>query len=401
MIPQNILEKTELIVSYGIMQGGGTNSMGHAYLLFSYYCPEKKRIIVDDAVGLYSTPLPAQNTWRRKISAVSFFDNGHLLQEKFRYLIPNGTSEPMHHYHKSWKISSTQYLALINQINKDRGIDQPLIARNFAQEQFDLAQMKQLPSEHKKNLIYSIKSKESEEHLNTGGPKFDIIKHSCKTDALKRLAAIGIDTKGIHNRLIDLPIYSGKISEQILDFDHELKMLIWKTPLELSPATTYDQESPEMKAQILAQRQYQLLITNLKEMIALFDLKIHDLKNQNTEKPTKQILVTQQIALSKLLDKITSEGLDPKHICHNNIELYFNEYQDLVAKAKEKLIQIETRDNRLKEFIQKVKDIFIDLCTTLGKIFSKPNIVTYSEAYVIQKAEDNLNSLKPKLKASA
>lgn len=398
MIPSEIVNTTDIVVSYGIMQGAGTNPLGHAYLLFSYYCPKSKRMVVDDAVGFNPSFVPKENTWRRKFSNVSYFDQGHLTQEKYRYLIPNASSSTMQHYHKSWKITPEQYLALITKINIDRGIDSPLIQRNFNEEHKTLIEVKELPSEKKKCALSSINKNEAAEDARIGGPYFNVVKNSCKTDALKRLAAIGIDTVGIHNRLIDLPIYSGKISTHKLAFNPTLNHLVWETPLELSPQITYDTESLEMKETILAQRQYQLLYSNIKDMIALFDLKLNDLAHQNSAAPSKGVLQNSRDELNLLLNTMVSKGADPKHLIQNNIKVYFNSYHGIIHGAKTSLAPMGKNESSLKDFMQKMLDKFIELCTQFGQLFSNPNTLAYSEDYLLSKVENNLGTLKSRLK---
>ncbi len=400
MIPKEILNKTDIVVSYAIMHGCSTNPLGHAYLLFSYYCPESKRMIVDDAIGLNPSFVPEERTWRKKISNVSYFDQGHLTQEKYRYLIPNASSGTMNHYHKSWKITAEQYLALTQKINEDRGLDHPLVQRNFQEEHKALLDVKGLPSEEKKCALSSINKIEEAEDAAVGGPYFNVVRNSCKTDALKRLAVVGIDTAGIHNRLIDLPLYSGKISTHKLGFNKEQNQLVWETPLELSPQISFDQESPEMRAVILAQRQYQMLNANIKEMIALFNLKLNDLAHQN-DKPVKNVLQKSHDELAQLLNTMISEGADPQHITQENIKAYFKSYRHIIRDTKTILSPVAKSDSSVKEFMQKMLDKFIELCTQFGKLFSTPNTVAYSEHYLLEKAENTLTELKPQLRVRA
>ena len=340
MIPSNILNntETEIVVSYGIMHGQGTNPMGHAYLLFSYYCPETKRMVVDDAIGLYSTLLPAQ-TWgiRRAINEASFFDDGHLLQEQYRYLINQGTSKTIQHYHKSWKINATQYNALIENLKADRGATTPIVERNFSEEYREHIAFQTLSPTEKAKYREKTNKAETHERTHANGPKFDIVKNSCKTDALKRLAAVGIATQGIHNRLIDLPIYSGKISEHELGYDPILKKMIWQTPLELSPQKTFEQESIEMQNKILAQRQYHLLMNNLNDMITLFDLKIKDLMLQSPPKKTADILTASRNQLQNLLGGLKSNGMDPAYLTTANIDTQVNNYKAIIQESKNKI----------------------------------------------------------------
>ncbi len=400
MIPANLLNNTEtqIIVSYGIMQGGGINPMGHAYLLFSYYCPNSQRMIVDDAIGFYSTPLPEKNTWRRKISALSFFDEGHLLQESYRYLVPNGTSKAMQHYHKSWQISSQQYQDIIEKINKDRGEAAPLQNRDFSTEHTAHENFKQKSSPEKKAALAELKITEDKAHLSAKGPRFDVIQHSCKTDALKRLAAIGINTTGIHNRLIDLPVSSGKISAHRLGFDSELNKLIWQSPLALSPQQNFKQETRVMQDKILAQRKYQLLTEHIKSSMDLFALKINDLSDTLKKNSPKAILKTHYTQLADLLENMNKTALNPREIHAEKIEAYFEQYRRIINGTKTDLVPYQ-HTHQLQGFLQALLDNFIHLCTTFGALVCKPNVIAYSEGYLIKKVEAKIAELAPSLTA--
>lgn len=399
MIPQDILNKTDIVVSYCTVQGGSTNAMGHAYLLFSYYCPKTQQMVVDDAIGFYPIPIPIERTWRRTFSTVNFFDQGYLTQEKYRYLIPNATSATLQHQHKSWKITPEQYLALTQKISADRGIDSPLVDRNFAAEHQALLSVKQLPSDQKKQKLAEMNAIESAEDSKLNGPYFNVLNNSCKGDSLKRLNAIGIETAGMHNRLVDLPVYSGRVSPFQLGFDENTNQFIWKSPIELSPQKTFDQESKEMQNLIAAQRQYHLLMSNLKDMIHLFDLKLAHLKHQPNNLPEKAILLNAHNKLNQLLNTMQTQGIDPNHLTQDNIDAYFNNYQTIISETKDSLTPLAQNNNRLTQFLQKISDKFIELCTQFGQYFGKTNIVIYSENHLLDKAEQQVNALTPRLKA--
>ena len=399
MIPQDILNQTDIVVSYCTVQGGSTNAMGHAYLLFSYYCPKTQQIVVDDAIGFYPLPIPEERTWRRAFSTVNFFDQGYLVQEKYRYLIPNATSATLQHQHKSWKITPEQYLALITQLNEDRGIDSPLANRNFAAEHQALVSVKNLPSEQKKQKLAEINAAEATENSKINGPYFNILNYSCKGDSLKRLNKIGIETAGMHNRLVDLPVYSGRISKFELGFDENTNQFIWKTPIELSPQITFDAENNEMQNLIATQRQYHLLMTNLKDMIHLFDLKLAHLNHQPNDLPEKTILLDAHNKLNQLLNTMKTQGINPSHLTQDNVDAYFNHYQTIISEAKNNLAPLSENNSSVKEFLQKITDKFIELCTQFGQYFGKTNIVVYSENHLLDKAEQNVNALTPRLRA--
>jgi hypothetical protein len=393
MIPQHILDNpnSDIIVSYCVMKGNSTNPMGHAYLRFSYYCPDAKKMVINDGTGFYPTPVAKERTWRRKFTAMSFFEQGHVIQEKYRYLLSKGTSQPLNHYHKSWKISSEQYLTLVKKINTDRGEQAPLEDRNFAQEQQDLLkvknELKKLSSAEKEAFLEKTNAEESEKDMQVQGPYFNIVQHSCKTDALKRLAEIGIDTQGIHNRLIDLPIYSGKLSAHTIEYDQTVNQLVWKSPLELSPHKKYSAESREMQSTILAQRQYHLLMSNIKEVIALFDLKLNDVNCRSFETISKS-----RADLQNQLDIMLTAGLDPRHITTTQVGAYFEAYRGMINTTKTTLGQNN------QGFIQKIMDKFIELCTQFASLVVKPNVVIYSEQYLLEKADTNVNHLDKKLR---
>lgn len=399
MIPQDILNNTDIVVSYSTVQGGSTNAMGHAFLLFSYYCPKTQQMVVDDAVGFYPLPLPEERTWRRKVTAVNFFDKGYLVQEKYRYLIPDASSATLQHQHKSWKITPEQYLALIKKINADRGVSSPLVERSFAAEHQALMSVKNLPSDQKREKLASINATESVEDLKANGPYFNILNYSCKGDSLKRLNEIGIETAGMHNRLVDLPVYSGRISSYQLGFDENTNQLIWKSPIELSPQTTFDKETQEMQNQIAAQRQYHLIMSNLKDMIHLFDLKIAHLKYQSDIFPEKAILLNAYNKLNQLLNTMKTHGINPSHLTQDNVDIYFNDYQTIINETKNNLAPFSKNNSSIKEFLQKFTDKFIELCTQFGQYFGKTNIVVYSENHLLEKAEQNVNALTHKLRA--
>lgn len=399
MIPQDILNTTDIIVSYCTMQGGSTNAMGHAYLLFSYYCPKTQQIVVDDAIGFYPIPISEERTWRRAFSTVNFFDQGRLIQERYRYLIPNASSATLQHSHKSWKVSPEQYLGLINKINEDRGLDAPLVNRDFQAEHQALLLVKDLPSEQKKGKLASINSTEAAEDSKINGPYFNILNHSCKGDSLKRLSTVGIETAGMHNRLVDLPVYSGRINAFKLGFDEKTNQLIWKTPIELAPQTTFDKESKEMQNLISAQRQYHLLMENLNSMINLFDLKLAHMKYQPNNLPEKAILLSARNKLAQLLDTMKAQGVNPTHLIQDNVDAYFTQYQAIISDAKNDLAPLAQNNGALKQFIQQISDKFIELCTQFGQYFGKTNVVVYSENHLVDKAEQNVNALKPRLKA--
>lgn len=401
MIPQDILNKTDIVVSYCTVQGGSTNVMGHAYLLFSYYCPKTQQMVVDDAIGFYPVPIPLERTWRRTFSTVNFFDQGRLVQERYRYLIPNASSTTLQHSHKSWKITSEQYLELINKINEDRGIDSLLVNRDFSAEHQALLSVKNLPSEQKKEKLANINAIEADEDAKINGPYFNVLNYSCKGDSLKRLNHIGIETAGMHNRVVDLPVYSGRISKFELGFDEQTKQFIWKSPIELSPQTTFDKESKEMQNRISAQRQYQLLMTNLKEMIALFNLKLAHLKHQPNHLPEKAILLNAQNKFTQLLDTMKIQGINPTHLTQENVDAYFKHYQTIVSETKNDLAPLVKNNGVLQQFVQKMLDKFIELCTQFGQYFGKTNVVIYSENHLLDKAEEQVNALTPKLKVGA
>lgn len=278
---------------------------------------------------------------------------------------------------------------MIKQINKERGTEAPLENRHFKQEEAGLAELSGLTSAEKAKRIEAINQQESEKDAKAEGPKFSITQRSCKTDALKRLAAVGIDTKGIHNRLIDLPIYSGRMAMHSLDYDKERNQFVWQSPLELSPQKTYASESPEMQAKILAQRQYHLIMSNLKQMIALFDLKLNDF---SCKPESKTVLQQSRVELNNLLNTMYTAGFDPEHITDKQVDTYFTAYRGIVNAAKVALCKTEP------SLVQKILDKFIELCTQFGSLIARPNVIVYSEGHLLEKADGNLTQLDAHLK---
>ena len=420
-------DTTQYFVSHCVMHGGGTNRFGHSYLLISQYNPAmpNAEVEVTHAVGFNPTKLDN--------GTVEWWGKGHLINEALRDIInldadriQRGlTPRHMTQQHKTWEVSKTELDTLIANIIKDRKDPRhpnDLPNRDWAKEytkQIHLHELSEetkkveqqiktaaspegkLALEEKKTALTNEKNKQTNKtdarnNAMCAGADFDIRNHSCKTDALNRLEAIGIkDAANLHNAFFaDIPMYSGRMANLELNFDPTSQKIRWKSPLELAPRDGLENCNEDEKSRILAQREFALLKEGVEEVYKLFDKKLKDLNSRNK---VIQPITDGHTAIKSLLDNMNDNSARPYSVRNAlNRQRWMKDFKKAVHDCKTELQQ-QNDDPEIVQFLRELASIVMDIFRRIASIFVKVKEVTPNAFRVADKAEACVEEIEEKM----